>query len=163
MQKIVLSLKKENMKVKFYLPTIFLLLCISSLYAQQSSDEICNKFFEKYAQQNSDSALTYLFQTNKFIESYQDQTEDLKLKLKKIYEKSGKYVSNELVTKKTAGKNVIMMTFVVIHEAQPIIFRLTFFRPHDTWQISDFKFTLKIEDELEEASRIYRLQENIQN
>ena len=67
---------------------------------------------------------------------------------------NGIYISNELVTTKTAGKSVVMLTFLVNHEVQPVMFRFSFYKPNDNWQIMDFKFTTKVEGELEEASRL---------
>lgn len=135
---------------------------ITPVFAQQSPEDICKAFFTKYKLQNSDSALSYLFKTNRFANSYLEQTDNLKLQLSHVASECGMYFSNELVTTKTAGKSVVMLTFVVIHEVQPLIFRFSFYKPQDIWQILDFKFTTKVEDELEEASRLYHLKENIE-
>ena len=54
-----------------------------------------------------------------------------------------------------------MLTFLVKHEKDAIIFRLVFYKPLDVWEIQNFKFTTKIDEELEEASRAYRFKGNI--
>ena len=143
--------------------SICLLFCIEGLYAQQSPEDICRIFFEKYKTQQSDSALDYLFKTNKFSSEAKEQTESLKLSLKQVFASNGNYFGNELLSKKTAGSCIVMFTYLVKHEKEPLLFRLSFYKPLNTWEISDFKFTSKIDEELEEASRAYRFKENIED
>jgi hypothetical protein len=139
-----------------------LLFCIESLSAQQSPEDISRIFFEKYKTGQSDSALDYLFNTNKFSSESRAQTENLKLSLKQVFSLNGNYFGNELLSKKTAGSCVVMLTFLVKQEKEPLLFRLSFYKLSNTWEISDFKFTSKIDEELEEASRVYRLKENLE-
>lgn len=140
-----------------------LLFCVENLSAQQSPEEISRIFFEKYKTGQSDSALDYLFNTNKFSSESRVQTENIKLSLKQVFALNGNYFGNELLSKKTAGSCVVMFTYLVKHEKEPLLFRLSFYKPANTWEISDFKFTSKIDEELEEASRVYRLKENLED
>jgi hypothetical protein len=158
---IFLSFGRKCMKPLKFLLFVIAILYITPVCAQQSPEDLCRTFFEKYKSQNSDSALNYLFRTNKFVANYQQQSDEMKLNLRHVVAGSGMYFSNELVSTRTAGKSVALLTFVVNHELQPLIFRISFYKPQTTWQILNITFTTKVEDELEEASRIYRLKENI--
>ena len=56
-----------------------------------------------------------------------------------------------------------MLTFLVRHDRDPLTFRIVFYKPHVAWQVQNFKFDNKMDDELEEASKGYRLKENATN
>jgi hypothetical protein len=140
-------------KISFLACFLFLMKATS---AQQSPEEIVKIFFEKYKVGNTDSALDYLFGTNKFFLEAKEQTDNLKLKLKQSYASRGSYFGNELLGKKTAGSSVVMFTYVVKHDREPLLFRFTFYKPQNTWTIYTFKFNSTIDEELEEASKAYR-------
>jgi hypothetical protein len=129
--------------------------------AQQSPEDIAKIFFEKYKVGNVDSALDYLFGTNKYSSAAKEQTENLKLKLKQSYASRGSYFDNELLARKTAGSSVVMLTYVVKHDREPLIFRFMFYKPQNTWVINDFKYNSSLDEELEEASKAYRFKENL--
>lgn len=53
-----------------------------------------------------------------------------------------------------------MVTYLVRDDRQPLVFNIMYYRPGDKWQMQDFKYGNSIDDELEEASKAYRLKEN---
>jgi hypothetical protein len=149
------------MRIKKVLPFLLIPLLISNiLFAQNSPEDLSGKFFDLYKSDSSDKAIDYIFSTNKYAKDSQESIDDLKRSLRKASDVAGPFWGYELLSKKTAGQNLTMLTFLVKHERDPLTFRFLFYKPHDKWQVQDFKFDNKIDDELEEASKAYRFKEN---
>lgn len=144
--------------------TALLLICFVSItiscLSQTTPREISARFFEVYKQDGTDKALDYLFSNTSYAKEISEGIEDVKRQLKKSTGLLGKYYGVDLLTTKTAGPNIIMLTFLVRHDREPLVFNLMFYKPNDKWQMQNFKYGSSIDDELEEASKAYRLQEN---
>ena len=139
-------------------------LLLSSLtyisFAQNSPEDIINKFFDLYKKDGSDKALDYIFSTNKYAGDSQEAIKTLKENLHKTATIDGAFWGYDLLSRKSAGQNFVMFTFLVIHDRDPLTFRILFYKPFDKWQVQNFKFDDKMDDELEEASKGYRFREN---
>lgn len=142
------------------IPLVFCVLTCKISFAQNSPDDIVNHFFETYKKDGSDKALDYIFGTNKYARNSQDAIDQLKTNLRQTLAVDGPFWGYELLSKKTAGENFIMLTFLVKYDRDPLTFRIVFYKPHDIWQVQNFKFDNKMDDELEEASKGYRFKEN---
>jgi len=129
-----------------------ILTCKISL-AQNSPEDIVSKFFDLY-KTGSDTALNYIFSTNKYFKENQGGVDDLKRKLNKVLAVDGQNWGYDLLWKKKAGDNFILLTFLVRHDRDPITFRLVFYKPHGTWVLQHFTFSTKMDEELEEASKV---------
>ena len=140
-----------------------LLLMFVFSFAQTSPDDIVTKFFDLYKKEGSDKAVDYIFATNKYAQNSQAAIDQLKSNLKQTIAIDGPFWGYELLSKKTAGNNFTMLTFLVKHDRDPLTFRMVFYRPHDVWQVQNFKFDNKMDDELEEASKGDRFKENLNN
>jgi hypothetical protein len=145
---------------------IILMLSLTSLScqvtkAQSSPPEIVVKFFEVYKKEGSDKAIDYIFSTNKYAAENKSAIEELKTKLKTISTIDGLYCGYDILSIKSAGENYKMFTILTRHERDPITFRIIFYCPQDKWQVQNFKFDNKMDEELEEASKGYKFKENI--
>jgi hypothetical protein len=149
------------MTSKTVLLSCFLCVLTSKvLIAQASPDVIINNFFDLYKTVGSDRALDYIFSTNKYVKNSQEAIDELKNALEKAIEIDGPFWGYDLVSKKMAGEHFIMFTFLVRHDRGPLTFRILFYKPHDKWQVQNFKFDSKMDDELEESSKLLRNSEN---
>jgi hypothetical protein len=110
-----------------------------------------------------DKAIDYIFSTNKYATNSQEGIDELKRSLKKTSTSAGAFWGYELLSKKSAGQGFIMLTFFVKYDRDPLTFRILFYKPHDSWQLQNFKFDNKMDEELEEASKAYRFKENYDN
>jgi len=128
--------------------------------AQLTPEEITNKFFAIYKQGNSDKAVDYLFANTPYAKDIEEGIDDVKRQLKKQYELIGTYYGADLLLTKTVGPNVKMYTYLVRHSKQPLTFNIMFYKPNDRWQMQSFKYHNNTSDELEEASKAYRMKEN---
>lgn len=147
-------------KMKLILVALSLLFSCTFSIAQTSPQDISDNFFRLYKNEGVDKSLTYLFSTNKFSIDIQEGVDELKRSLKKATTEAGGFKGSDLLVKKTAGSNLIMLTYLVRYERLPFTFRILFYKPNDEWQVQNFKFNNKIDEELEDASKINYLKEN---
>jgi hypothetical protein len=141
--------------------TLFILLTIiSPANSQTTPKEIAGKFLDVYKTGDTDKAIDYLFSNTPYAQDISESIEDLKRQLKKTSSQIGKFYGADLLTSKTAGPNLVMLTYLIRHDREPLAFNIMFYRPNEKWQMQNFKYGNSIDDELEEASKAYRLKEN---
>lgn len=116
------------------------------------------KFFALYQTGNTDKALDYLFAQSTNMPM--PLGVDMKMQLKRQVEVSGRYFGVENLAVRTAGPNVMMYTYLVKHQVQPLVFRIMYYRANDIWQMHTFTFHNNLFEELEESSKAKRLKEN---
>lgn len=138
--------------------TILTKICLG----QTTPQEISNKFFATYKLGDSDKAIDYLFSNSPYAKDFAEGIEDVKRQLKKTSGQIGKFYGADLLTTRTAGTNLIMFTYLVRHDREPLVFNIMFYKPNDKWHMQNFKYGNSIDDELEEASKAYRLKENFE-
>ncbi|WEK35095.1 MAG: hypothetical protein P0Y53_21610 [Candidatus Pseudobacter hemicellulosilyticus] len=139
---------------RFVLALVLSLSFSSLSYSQTQPTEIVDRFFEEYNKAGSDKAIEYYFGNNKYFAEISAGLTEVKQQLTSFLNVSGKFAGYELLTKKYAGPNILMLTYIVKFERLPATFRFSFYRPNDKWQVQNFKFDTRIFEELEEASRI---------
>lgn len=141
--------------------TLFFSVCLTKFcFSQTTPQEITSKFFEVYKQGDTDKALDYLFSNTSYAKEISDGIEDVKRQLKKTAGQIGTFYGADLLTTKTAGVHLVMLTYLVRHDREPLVFNILFYKPNNKWQMQNFKYGNSIDDELEEASKAYRLKEN---
>jgi hypothetical protein len=146
--------------MKAILLTFLLISIFNFSYSQPTPENITKKFFEIYHQDDTGKALDFLFSYSPYVKDIQDVIDEVKQKLKTTVNKIGKYYGFDLLTKRSAGPNVIMLTYLVRHDREPLTFNIMFYKPNDAWQMQNFKYGNTTDDELEEASKAYRMKEN---
>jgi len=109
-------------------------------------------FFKKY-KTSSDSAIDYLFGTNKLFTNYV-QINLLKSKLDSLELNLGKYEGRELISQKSAGTSLVIYSYLVKHENQPVRFIFMFYKPKDQWELYRFNYDDSMDTELIEAAKI---------
>ena len=144
---------------------LFTLISVSFLasqhaFAQNTPDEIAKKFFEVYKSEGSNKAVEYIFATNKYEDDFRKAIDNLKERLHQTVVASGSFYGYELLSRKTAGQSLILLTFLVRHDREPLTFRIIFYKPADKWQTQSFDMDDKMGDELEEASKGGRTKED---
>src|SRR5690349_14666219 len=94
---------------------ILLFFAFTQVYSQSTPLEISKKFFDIYARQDSDKALDYLFSNSPYSKDIEEGIEDVKRQLKKTVGQEGKFYGADLLMSRTAGPNVMMLTYLVRH------------------------------------------------
>jgi hypothetical protein len=139
---------------------LFLFACLTKSIGQTTTNEITDKFFSLYSK-DPIQAVDYAFSTNKWFDRQQDAVTNLKNKLKTTIGLCGDYYGYELLSEKTAGPSIKMITYIVKYDREPIRFTFFFYKPKDSWRVSNFSYDENIDNDLEEATKAYRLKENI--
>lgn len=142
---------------------IALLLCSFNVLAQDDPQKIIDRFFEIYNTKSANEAVDYIFSTNKWMNESKDQIENVKFKLNGTLKLLGDYVGYNLITKKTVGDHLSLYTFMVRYDRQPLRFSMLFYKPSSQWKLLNFSYDDNMDEELQEASKAYRLTENFDN
>ena len=136
---------------------ISILFCCNT-FAQKTPEQVITKFFSTYESKKPMDAVDYIFSTNPWIiERSKDQVESLKNQLSNNISLLGKYSGNELITSRQVGESLVLYSYLIKYERQPLRFTFIFYKPAEKWMIQNFKFDSDIDEELEEAARIYLL------
>lgn len=138
-----------------------LMLCFTTtcVVAQETSDEIINTFFETYEKEPL-KAVDYVFSTNEWMDRNKDAVENLKTQLSSYLKLVGDYYGYEKITEKSVGESYKLVSYMSKYERQPIRFTFVLYKGKDRWQVQNFKFDDKIDDELEESGKVQYLKEN---
>ena len=120
--------------------------------AGKPASAIIDAFFKKY-KTNSDSAIDYLFSTNLLFTNHA-QINLLKSKLDSLEFNIGKYVGHELIAQRSATPSLVIYSYLVKHEDQPIRFIFMFYKPKDEWELYRFNYDDSMDAELIEAAKI---------
>ena len=140
---------------------IILAIVLSSInsFGQSTTKEITDKFFTIYEKEPI-KAVEYAFSTNKWFDRQQDAVANLKSKLKNLIELCGEYNGYEILSEKTAGESVKMITYIVKYDREPIRFTFLMYKSKNTWKVNNFSYDEDIDKDLDEATKAYRLIEN---
>jgi hypothetical protein len=118
----------------------------------QSATAVIDNFFKKY-KNSPDSAVEYLFGTNKYF-SNPAGIAQLKAKLDSMHLSLGAFIGKELIVQKTASPSLVLYSYLVKHEVQPVRFTFIFYRPHSDWVFYRFLFDDQMDLELEDGAKI---------
>ena len=114
-------------------------------------EKISEHFFMLFAT-DTDNAVDFLFSTNKwFNTATMPQLADIKGKIKKLY-----YLGNlkgfELASKKVLSPSLVLITYIVKYDRQPIKIEFYYYRPGTQWQIQTFRFEEDLKTDLQNAT-----------
>lgn len=144
---------------------LFLVLgCFSKpAHSQSKPEEIVDKFFYLYQNIGTDSAINYVFSTNKWMEVNESLINDVKLNLKRATTVLGPYYGYEIINKKYAGKSFVVIDCMLRYDKLPIKFSFVLYRPDKIWQIHNVNFTDKFEKDFEAAPNVKAIQTDVTN
>jgi hypothetical protein len=117
-------------------------------------DSIVNTFFQKYKVEGSSPAIDYIFSTNPLLTD-KSQLDGVKSKLDSTRKVIGAYYGNSLITRKNVSSDLILLTYLVKHERQPIRFSFIFYKAINNWTLFKFQYDDDVISELEDSGKIY--------
>lgn len=142
--------------MKPLLSLIFLLATFHSSLSQATPEQLTATFFKTFEKEGSSVALDQLYATNPWMSRSTDGITKLKSQVEDLNEDFvGKYHGYEKITKKALGSSYMLLSYMVKYDRQPIRFIFHYYKPKDHWVLYSFKFDASIDDELEEAAKIY--------
>ena len=149
-----------NRKIKLMTLSILVLLSTNILMAQTTTEEITDEFFKTY-EKSPQNAVDYVFGTNKWmIDRNKDGIENVKTQLASFLGLVGDYYGYEKITEKSVGESYKLVSYMIKYDRQPVRFTFVFYRPKDKWQVQNFQYDDRLDDEIEESGKVYRLKEN---
>ncbi|WP_340200932.1 hypothetical protein [Ascidiimonas sp. W6] len=125
---------------------------IQNINAQSSEKEIVTEFFRQFNDEPM-KAIDYAFSTNKWMERNVDGVESLKTKFKDILPLIGDYYGYELITEKSIGENLKLLSYLLKYDRQPLRFTFVLYRPNKVWQLQNLNWDVNLDDELEESAK----------
>ncbi|MCH2034194.1 MAG: hypothetical protein MK202_11855 [Tenacibaculum sp.] len=133
--------------------TLFItLLSVFTIYSQNSTEDLTNKFFEKF-KTNSDEAFDFIFGTNKWMKENSTGTEKVKFQIREYSNLMGEYVGYEKLTEKSLGQSLKVSVYLVKYDRQPLRFIFKYYKAKNKWMLFNLKFDENIDDELDEIMK----------
>jgi hypothetical protein len=114
---------------------------------------LIDTFFKKYKNDGTNTAIDYLFGTNKLFTN-EAQIALLKAKLDSLQKTVGQYLAKELIAEKNTSPSLVFYSYLVKFTNQPIRFTFMFYKPQNDWELYRFKYDDQMDAEMEEAGKI---------
>lgn len=127
---------------------LFLLMSSLALQAQDDPQKIVDRFFDLYKTKSPNDAIDYIFSTNEWVSESTDQIENVKFKINSTLKLLGKYEGFDLVSRKSVAGHLILYTFMVRYNRQPLRYSMLFYKASTDWKLYNFKYDDEFDDEL---------------
>lgn len=118
---------------------------------QDDGQELITKFFDLYKTRGYDAAVRYCWSTNKWIPSSPDDMNKIILSLGKQVDQMGDYLGQEELKSKKVGSRFRIVSYLVYYQRDPVRFTFELYRNNQNWEITDFVFDTRFEQEIEES------------
>lgn len=129
-------MRKNNMKTMKVITTLVLMMAACTLHAQKTPKEITDKFMETYTTLPA-MALRFAFMDPMCAEKIQEQEDALVARANTFPDIYGFYYGHELLSEEKVGESVIIYTYLVKYQCQPIELKLVLYNAKDEWDISN--------------------------
>ena len=118
-----------------------LTLCLSaSAFADDGYDTEIEKFFSLYEKGEINRAIDSIYSTNRWIDSSSDAVMNVKGQFSSMSQVVGAYLGKERVGVHSYAERLLLVTYLVLYERQPIRLEFMFYRPKNAWIIYRFSF-----------------------
>lgn len=125
--------------------------------AQDSPQILLDQFFLTY-EQDPGKAVKELYETNKWTERIKDDIDNIISTVNGFTESyMGEYYGYELITTKKFAESFVLYSYLVKYDRQPIRFIFKFYKPHDKWVLFSYSLDDSLDDEIQEAAKLYYL------
>ncbi|MBI5916723.1 MAG: hypothetical protein HY842_15200 [Bacteroidetes bacterium] len=143
------------MKIAFFL---FLFTTgMASAFAQTTPDEMVAKFFTDF-KIDKGNAVKNIYQTNTWMSKASDAISNMVGEVEKLTpDYVGEYYGYSLICKKQLSDCFVLQSYIVRYDRQPLRFTFEFYKPDEEWQLYSSSFDVNLDDELEEAAKVYYL------
>lgn len=126
-------------------------------FGQSNPEDLINTFFKEYEKTPS-KAVEDIYASNPWTSRIKDGIETMKNEVNKYtVDYVGKYYGYELITKKQLSESFILCSYMVKYDRQPMRFIFKLYKPDDKWSLFSFKIDTDLDDEIEQAAKLYYL------
>ena len=144
----------NNLKMRKYFLLLFIAFLSTNCYPQMGYEKMVTDFFKTYST-NPEQALDDIFKTNEWLMKNEDGIASVKSKLNLNIGLMGEYCGYEKIVKRQLGESMVLESYLVKYERQPLRFTLKFYKPKDKWILYNFQFDEDVDEELHESAKIY--------
>ena len=141
----------------FWLLLACLATQISNAVAQSTPEEIVVRFFKVFEEKGPNEAVDYVFSTNKWMARNQDGLQNLKNQLGTLINIIGQYYGHDEIISTWIGDRYLLTSYLVRYDRQPLRFTFLLYKPNEKWQIQNFRYDDKLDEELGEAAKLHRM------
>ena len=127
--------------MKQLIPVAFL-LCISSVtsaYSGSPTDQV-DAFFKDYSAGKTNNSIDNLYSNNPAMKQKIQALTVMKQQLASISSLYGRYLGNENISIEKISPSITRIVQVSKHNLLPVIWEFYFYKPNDTWIISQAMF-----------------------
>lgn len=136
---------------------VLLISTSANLFSQSSSQDLIDDFFATY-EKDAGKAVKELYETNKWTERIKDDIDKIIGTVNSFTESyMGKYYGYEIITKKKFAESFELYSYLIKYDRQPIRFIFKFYKPNDKWVLYSYAFDDNLDDEIQEAAKLYYL------
>lgn len=144
-----------------YILLIPILFLTFNGFAQKTPNDLVTQFFSDYEKNGVSVALDNLYKTNKWMDRSADAIVKLKSSMEGLNEDFvGKYYGYELIVEKKLTDSFLLQSYLVKFDRQPIRYTFEFYKPNDKWILFSLQFDGDLDDEIEQAAKLYYLDLN---
>ena len=140
--------------------TLISLFLLTISFGQTKPEDIINNFFKEYSK-NPAKAVEEIYATNPWNSRIRDGVESIKNEVSKYnIDYVGKYYGNEVIVKKQFSESFVLYSYLIKYDRQPMRFIFKLYKPNDKWTLYSFKIDSDIDEEIEQAAKLYNLDLN---
>ncbi|WP_282111569.1 hypothetical protein [Maribacter stanieri] len=138
---------------------IVLMISISgSVFAQSTPQDLIDTFFATY-EKDAGKAVKELYATNKWTERIKDDIDKVIGTVNGFTESyMGEYHGYEIITTKKFAESFELYSYLIKYDRQPIRFIFKFYKPNDEWVLYSYALDDSLDDEIQEAAKLYYLE-----
>ncbi len=125
--------------------------------AQKTPQNLIDDFFSTY-ENDPGMAIRNIYKTNVWMIRIQDDIDQVVNTVNGFtIDYMGEYYGYELITTKKFSESFELYSYLVKYDRQPIRYIFKFYKPKDSWVLYAFKLDDSIDDEIEQAAKLYNL------
>jgi hypothetical protein len=113
---------------------------------------LIEKFFRSYDKESTTKAMIDIFKTNPLIDS--NSLVKLIAKIDTTRSVIGAYTGKDLIVQRKASNSLVLYSYLVKHQNQPLRFTFMFYKPKNEWVIYRLYFDDSVSSELEQSAKI---------
>ncbi|WP_184550195.1 hypothetical protein [Mucilaginibacter sp. FT3.2] len=113
---------------------------------------LIEKFFRSYDKESTTKAMIDIFKTNPLIDS--NSLVRLITKIDTTRSIIGAYLGKDLIVQRKASNSLVLYSYLVKHQNQPLRFTFLFYKPKNEWVIYRLYFDDSVSSELEQSAKL---------
>lgn len=118
-----------------------------------------DSFFALLAENKGDEAILALYKDSPYASAMSDAINNVAIQLAGMNRTYGNYNNHEVLVHEIVLERYAYLMFFVSFDRQPFKFEFHYYKPDETWQFQNFRFSDEIDDDIVEAAK-YRLLRN---